>query len=568
MNSLKHIISICLVFIGFSVLSQNKIELQFNISLAKEIVRKKKISFRDSLQAEVFIKQIVLKARSKGYLLFNIDSIQREHTLWTIYTHQGPQFGELKLNLDSDALQFLRKNAGLSEKVLRKVPLKPVEIARIQNLLLKAYVNNGYPFASVELIIDSLNNTNLEADVQIAQGPIYRFNKVVIRGDSLLSPRLVRNLIAIDKNELYSEKKIRNIDKNLNQLSYLSPIKASEILFTPEGADLYIYQKRVPISSVNGIIGFQPNTATEKVDITGEVNLRLLNALNRGERIQLQWQSIAAQTQNLKSNFAYPYLFNSKFGIEGNFDLYKRDSTFLEINFKGAINYFLSNSTYLSAFYQGYSSNPLSGAENNLQFNTIGRSKVNLYGLGFHASQVDYLPNPRKGFRVVVENGIGNRISRIADTLAAIKSLSYRGNIAFEIFVPLYRKHVLRIASQSEFVGSESGLFENEIVRFGGQLEQRGFNEDELYASTRTTQTVEYRFLLDRNAFLFAFMDQTWYENNANGYRNDTPFGFGAGFSFSTGLGIFSLSYALGKQLDNPIRLADGKIHFGYVAYF
>lgn len=556
------------MFTGLSAFSQSKIHLSLDEKLSKEIVRKKNLSIRDSTKAELYLKDLEFKAHSKGYLLFNIDSIERDDNNWRVFTFEGPKYGEMQLSVDSEALQFLKKNAGISEKLIRNVSLKPAEIARIQNTLLKAYVNNGYPFASVELKVDSLNTINLEADVLIEKGPIYRINKVIIRGDSLLSPRLVRNLIGIDKDELYSERKIRNIDKNLSQLSYLSPIKATEILFTPEGADLYIYQKRVPISSVNGIVGFQPNSTTEKVDITGEVNLRLINALNRGERIQLQWQSVAAQTQNLKSNFAYPYLFNSKFGVEGNLDLYKRDSTFLEINFKGAVNYFLSNSTYISAFYQGYSSNPLAGADNTAQFVSIGRSKVNLYGLGFHASKLDYLPNPRKGYRISFENGIGNRISRSADTLTAVKSLSYRGNIAIEVFIPLYRKHVLRLASQNEFVGSESGLFENEIVRFGGQLEQRGFNEDELYASTRSTQTIEYRFLLDRNAFLFAFFDQSWYENNASEYRNDTPYGFGAGISFSTGLGIFSLSYALGKQLDNPIRLADGKIHFGYVAYF
>lgn len=49
---------------------------------------------------------------------------------------------------------------------------------------------------------------------------------------------------------------------------------------------------------------------------------------------------------------------------------------------------------------------------------------------------------------------------------------------------------------------------------------------------------------------------------------SDQPFGFGAGFSFGTNLGIFSISYALGKQFNNPIELKNGKVHFGYVTYF
>ncbi|MCC6690169.1 MAG: hypothetical protein IT235_01425, partial [Bacteroidia bacterium] len=49
---------------------------------------------------------------------------------------------------------------------------------------------------------------------------------------------------------------------------------------------------------------------------------------------------------------------------------------------------------------------------------------------------------------------------------------------------------------------------------------------------------------------------------------HDTPYGFGAGTSFETKAGIFSLDYALGSQLGNPIYLKSGKIHFGIVSYF
>ncbi|HQI46911.1 MAG TPA: hypothetical protein PLC59_12715, partial [Bacteroidales bacterium] len=51
-------------------------------------------------------------------------------------------------------------------------------------------------------------------------------------------------------------------------------------------------------------------------------------------------------------------------------------------------------------------------------------------------------------------------------------------------------------------------------------------------------------------------------------YIHDTPYGFGAGVCFETKAGIFSLTYALGKQFDNPIYLKSGKIHFGVVSYF
>jgi hypothetical protein len=49
---------------------------------------------------------------------------------------------------------------------------------------------------------------------------------------------------------------------------------------------------------------------------------------------------------------------------------------------------------------------------------------------------------------------------------------------------------------------------------------------------------------------------------------HDFPFGFGAGIAFTTKAGLFYLSYALGKQLDNPISFKTGKIHFGLAVQF
>jgi hypothetical protein len=79
---------------------------------------------------------------------------------------------------------------------------------------------------------------------------------------------------------------------------------------------------------------------------------------------------------------------------------------------------------------------------------------------------------------------------------------------------------------------------------------------------------LEYRVLVDRNSHAFLFYDQTFYENNAQQYYFDKPFGVGAGFSFGTNIGVFSISYGIGKQFDYPMLLRDGKVHFGYVSFF
>jgi outer membrane protein assembly factor BamA len=109
------------------------------------------------------------------------------------------------------------------------------------------------------------------------------------------------------------------------------------------------------------------------------------------------------------------------------------------------------------------------------------------------------------------------------------------------------------------------------LYRIGGIKTLRGFDEESIYASFYVIGSLEYRYLLEENSYLYFFTDAAYYENlsvSFAGDRYDTPFGFGTGISFETKAGIFSINYALGKQFDNPIYLKSGKVHFGIVNYF
>ena len=120
--------------------------------------------------------------------------------------------------------------------------------------------------------------------------------------------------------------------------------------------------------------------------------------------------------------------------------------------------------------------------------------------------------------------------------------------------------------------GSSDGsplLYTNELYRIGGIKSMRGVDEASIYASSFTIGTVEYRYLFEENGNVFLFVDQGWWEDLSQPEPlSDTPLGFGVGTSFETKAGIFGLSYALGRQFDNPIELRAGKVHFGFTSLF
>jgi outer membrane protein assembly factor BamA len=479
----------------------------------------------------------------------------------------GQKFGSIELRLKSSSENQNLHKGRFNEKLIQKIPFKPIELSRFIRSAQDEILNNGHPFGRINLQNISYNGEHISAELNIETGRTYHFNKIILKGDSSISEIFISSLIDIKSGDLYNESKLKSITTKIKQISFLKEIKPHELLFTDKGCDVYIYLQSNPVSSVNGTIGLQPNPITNRVGLAGDVNLKLLNVLKRGESAILNWRSIQSATQSMNVKINYPFLFRSPFGIDAQLHLYKKDSTFLELKSTLGIQYFLKGGNYLKAFYQNYASNTLSGASGNSNFNNLSNVSSNSYGLSLFNRQLDYIPNPSKGYTFFLEGSIGSRKSKISDTSSVAKSTVFRVNFTTEWFLPISRRNIIRFATVNEFYYAPE-IYQNELYRFGGQNSLRGFNEDELFASAKSVLTIEYRFLLDRNSNLFVFYDQAYYENSGTKYSRDHPFGFGTGLSFGTDLGIFSVSYALGSQMQNAILLNNGKIHFGYIAYF
>ena len=512
------------------------------------------------------LEKLRAKHIRKGHILAAIDSISWRENEALVFYYYGETFDKIDISYNIEYDYIISKVPRVSERAIAKLPFDPKEVELLLTGVSNYLVNNGYPFSKVYLDIDKIESGITTAELMIETGPLIEIVEIHLKGEPKVSEKFLTNNISIKEGDLYNESRLRKIPTRIEQIQFLDEIKPYELLFTEKGVELFLYLESNPVSLVNGVVGIQPDPVTQENVITGDVRLKLQNVLKRGELLDINWRSLKPQTQDLKMKLNFPFLFNTPFGIDGSFDLYKQDSTFLTTNVNIGVQYFLLGGNYIKAFYEADNSNLLSGASSlpNSNFSSVS---TNRYGLGIYRRQLDYLPNPSKGFMFDLSGAIGRRTSREPDVDTSSISTTFSISLDAEWYIPITRRNVIRLANQTKTYYAPT-IFTNEFFRFGGLLSQRGFNEEELLATTLTTFTLEYRFLVDKNSHAFAFYDQSIYENNSNGYSSDTPFGFGAGFSFGTNIGIFSISYALGKQFDNPIALRDGKVHFGYVAFF
>ena len=556
-----------LLLISKGVNAQNLYTLVFLQDSYKQIKKNYEREFKDSLSLFSYVDKFKNEAIKKGFLLASVDSFFIKEKTVSVNLHIGEKFDKAHLAIDPENFEFLRSKMRISEKFFTDIPFRPEDIAEIMQKCLETYENNGFPFARLQIRDIKIIDNSLHGTLHIEPYKEYRWTEIHIKGDSSIFKTFVSGIIRIKKNDVYNQDELNNVSQRLAQINFIREIKPFEVLFTQNGCELYLYLESNPVSSINGIVGLQQNAATSKLTLTGDISLRLLNTLRRGELLNFNWRSIQEQTQSLDARLNFPFLFKTPFGIDGTFKLYKRDTSFLELKSSIGVQYFLKGGNYLKVFYANNSSNVLSGGAANPTFSNLKSVSSHNYGLSIFRQRLDYLPNPSKGFISQFTGSAGTRTSRTLDSNQIVKQTVFTGSLNLNWFIPISQRNVIMLGNHTETYYAPE-IYENELSRFGGLNSQRGFNEEELFATTFSTFSLEYRFLLDRNSRVFAFFDQTLYENSAVNYFKDQPFGFGAGFSFGTNIGIFTISYALGKQFDNPVLLRNGKVHFGYIAYF
>ena len=502
----------------------------------------------------------------KGYFLASFKPLYRSSTEIEVLVEIGSHFPNVAIAIE-DSIKSQLRSFGIDNISKNSLKTNPSLFKLFIDKTLKAYANNGYPFAQVFFDEQEIIEQQIEIQMNISSGKFYRFSDIIVKGDSSISKSTVQNLIGIKINDIYSEEKLSSIDRILQQTNFINVLKKSELLFTENGVELYVYLENQKMSSMNGAVGLQPNPQTQQVGLTGDIQVKLFNVLKKAELIDVNWRSIEPQTQALQAKLNYPFLFKSPFGIDLKFNLYKRDSTFLDLKSFIGIQYSFKNNVQLKGFYQINSSEILSKTPNSSSlFSYLAPIKLNSYGLSLQYKRINYLPNPSKGFSLYIETSIGNRTIKKENTVLE-KSYVYKSIFQYVSYIPITKRNIIKVGVNFESYTS-STIFQNERYRFGGINSLRGFNEEELFASTKMISSLEYRFLLDKNSTVFVFYDQGIYEDNTLNYKIDSPFGVGSGISFGSKIGIFSISYALGKQENNPLEFRNGKIHFGYITYF
>lgn len=547
----------------------NSIVFGQNVKLiSSENLPKLKIleSYKTDSELKEIKRSILFQLHNKGYLAASIDSSRITNKNTQLYIYRGAQFQWSKLiakNIDEDALNY----SGFKEKLFSNKTLSSVQHSRLVNRLLEYHENNGHPFT--EVFLDSITaiDNQLSGQLVVRKNQQIKIDSIVIKSEEDINVILLQNVIDINQGELYSEKKMRLISNKILESGLFKETEKWQIIFSKESSKLYLFLKSDKASQFNGIAGVQPDPITNKISVTGDITLHLKNALKRAESIGIDWKKFGDVSQELQAEIAYPYLFQSQFGTELGIHLYKRDTSFLELEQKAEVQYLFSQTNVFKAFTKRYTSNTIS---DNLA-NSFTNISTIYYGLGLQKDKLNYRFNPLKGYYIDVSTSIGNKqTSDLDENDDLIETKSPQGLVEGTIggYIPLGNKTTIKIGNSTRYIINDD-VYENELFRFGGLKTMRGFDEESLSASFYSISTLELRYLFEQNSNAYLFIDGGFFERNTTEtYQNNLPIGTGFGVNFETGAGIFTIGYALGKLENTNFQFRSAKIHFGFVAVF
>ncbi|MEQ8525648.1 BamA/TamA family outer membrane protein [Gracilimonas sp.] len=515
----------------------------------------KQIQLPDSVQAQLIqsqnsVEQILIRWLSaEGYLNASVDRIQGNKAF--INRNCEFELNEIQVTyageLDSSVVN--QSEIPFSNQALR------TEIAE----LIYQLQDQGFPFAEASIISlkpDSVSCT-VEAEVVIETGARIEQSEIYFSGAKVNSQDYLRKISRYNSSRVITPDYLRYLRSNLNSSGLFNAVEPAQI-YLRNGEPVIIFQmEERSLNQFDGLIGYVPDAAGNG-QIVGDAELSLWNVLTQGNGFDFRYQRLRPETSQLNLGASQDWIGNIPVGVSAGFQLYQNDTTYQSRDFE-LDGYYLMGAGFKLMGGVGFQSTT---SGNNLPVVIEPDGQKRTARLGFEYTNLDRYDVPTSGSSVRLMLGIANK------DLSEDSSSSFTQNIlelTVRNYIPIFEKSVIATSLHGFLLESEK-ITTNDLTRFGGANSFRGYAEQQFRAGTMLWGDVEYRFLLNRQSYLFGFGAVGGYQRPklltemSNDFRiTDYLFSTGFGLSYQTQIGRLKFTYAISPEES----IGNGKVHFG-----
>lgn len=354
-----------------------------------------------------------------------------------------------------------------------------------------------------------------------------------------------------------TEQNLKRINNFTQSMGFVSPSKFPEVLFTTDSTKVYVYTIKNKQNQAEGLVGFT-NDDNDQLKWNGFLDIALINTLKQGETIHLDWNNNGFDQSHLQLKFELPYIAGSKFGLESQLNIFRQDSTFQTTNFDLKASYLLSFESRINIGLESIESSNIQ----NLQSATLDDFEANFYNISY-TFEYRREPVPRllpKKYFLNVLYGFGKRESNSeAITQQKIElTAAYRYDID--------QRNSFYVKNHTRFLRSDAYLI-NELYRFGGVHNMRGFVDNFLQANLYSTINTEYQFKLGSNFYAHSVIDYGYFEDATTQLKGNLK-SFGFGFGLLNNNSLFKFMIANGTTGQENFSFQNSIVHLSFRSFF
>lgn len=535
------------------VIAQEKKDSVYTFYNFKSEQNNYETDFQKRITQDSLLYKTLDSLKTIGYYTLRLDSIRKTD----VYLNKGKMYKKIWVKNDS----IFQKNE------------EWFAVQNLDSLIQKVnvqYAEKGFPFTEVKISPMGYRDGEAQVALVVQLFAARTIDGVKVEGYEKLSKGYIKHGLGLKKGKIYNESELKKISERMSYNLLIEEIRPPQTLFNTDSTSIYLYVKKVKSNLFDGVLGFGNDTNGD-FQLNGNVKIELNNNFNGMERIRLNWIATPDKSTSLDLNVRVPYLFRSAIGTQTNFNMFRKDSVFVNTKIEERLFYQINMNSNLGLNLSYESSNFVADDYPDL---ALLYDDFNKSGIGLSYEFLQPTQNRLLEGKSAI-NLVGKALRRKSseqdpetEEFTTTSTPQYEVGIhAFYIF-RLYPKHLLKTQIEGYgLFGDEEFYSENELYRIGGFGSIRGFNEESIFASAYGIGSLEYRFMPNDGFYISLFGDYGFVENKTS-KLNENFLGIGTGISFLTQLGVFNLSYAVGKQSDTNFDFRNSKIHFGILTRF
>ena len=515
------------------------------------------VIFENVAALETEIEHIQKQLYNKGYISLKFLGLKNEKLEYTAEFELGPAYKSILIFGHSSLFKPLgytiEKDLD-SNQFYVEVPISALENTLEQ--LSIALSNESYTFATLQLQnIQTDDEIKIKANLVLDKGAKRTLQNIKVLGYDKFPTSYIKYFLQIKTQKPFKLERIQSQMKLLNQLPFAQQKRPAEVLFTKDSTTVYLYLEKIKSNRFDGFLGFGSDETTGKIEFDGYLDLKLINNLNFGESLNLNYKSDEIDQKTLDIALQLPYLFGTPLGSALNLNIFKKDSTFTTVQQVFKLFYQLNENQQLGLGVRLQQSNAIT----NTSDASVENFDSQFYEINYNYSkqqQTDLLFPVQRQFEVSVAFGKRSAASELKQQHIRLKG--------FQIF-NLNTKNSIFLKVHLEKLQSDQYLL-NELLRFGGITSVRGFRENSLFAARFGVLCSEYRYRFSPGLFVHSVIDAGYFQDSNN--VDYQIFGFGFGFGLRTNGGLLRLTYANGKTKNIPFDFSNSKVHLSFTSTF